>query len=309
MKYKDYYKILGVPREASAEEIKKAYRRLARKFHPDVSKETGAEEKFKDVNEAHDILSNADKRGAYDQLGYYQPGQDFRPPPGWGGRSGGNAGGDFSGMDFSDLFSQLFGGTHQGGARRPHGFHGGSAPRGRDVEAKLILTLEEAFHGVEKQVNLSGPQGERAVKLRVPAGALPGKRLRLAGKGQASQFGGPAGDLYLNIEISPHRLYRLEGVDLYLDTPITPWEAVLGMTLQVPTPTGDVRLKIAPGARSGQKMRLAGRGMPEPKGKGDFYVLLQIVAPPDITEEEKRIYETLSTLSHYDPRPGFPRGE
>lgn len=302
MKYKDYYQILGVPRDANAEDIKKAYRRLARKYHPDVSKEALAEEKFKDVNEAHDILSDQEKRAAYDQLGYYQPGQDFRPPPGWGGHAGGDSGGDFT-----DLFSQLFGGARAGGHRKSHGFRGGHAPRGQDVEARMVLTLEEAFHGVEKQISLDGSGGERSVKLRVPAGALPGKRLRLAGKGQASQFGGLAGDLYLNIEITPHSLYRLEGADIYLDTPITPWEAVLGTSLQVPTLTGDVRLKIAPGARSGQKLRLSGRGMPEVRDKGDFYVVLQIVVPPELTEEERALYEKLAALSRFEPRPGFSK--
>lgn len=171
----------------------------------------------------------------------------------------------------------------------------------------MVLTLEEAFHGVEKQISLDGSGGERSVKLRVPAGALPGKRLRLAGKGQASQFGGLAGDLYLNIEITPHSLYRLEGADIYLDTPITPWEAVLGTSLQVPTLTGDVRLKIAPGARSGQKLRLSGRGMPEVRDKGDFYVVLQIVVPPELTEEERALYEKLAALSRFEPRPGFSK--
>lgn len=308
MKYKDFYKILGMPRDAKAEDIKKAYRRLARKYHPDVSKEAGAEDKFKDVNEAHDILSDPEKRAAYDQLGYHRPGQDFRPPPGWGGRTGGGVGGDFAGMDFSDLFSQLFGGAHSGGARRPQGFRGGNAPPGQDIEARLVLTLEEAFHGMEKQVNLSGPGSERTVKLRVPAGALPNKRLRLAGKGQLSQFGGPAGDLYLNIEIAAHSLYRLEGADIYLDAAILPWEAVLGTTLQVPTLKGNVRLKIAPGARSGQKLRLSGRGMPGAAESGDFYVMLQIVVPPETTEEERALYEKLAALSTFDPRPGFPKG-
>lgn len=308
MKYKDFYKILDVPRDAKAEDIKKAYRRLARKYHPDVSKETGAEDKFKDVNEAHDILSDPEKRSAYDQLGYYRPGQDFRPPPGWGGRSGRDAGGDFSGMDFSDLFSELFGRAHSAGPGRSHGFRGRNASPGKDVEAQLVLSLEEAFHGVEKQINLSGPGSERTVKLRIPAGTLPGKRLRLSGKGQPSPFGGPAGDLYMTIEIAPHHQYRLEGSDIYLDTPITPWEALLGMTLKVPTLAGDVRLKLAPGARSGQKLRLPGRGMPGPKGKGDFFVMLRIVVPPNPSDEERALYEKLAAVSSFDPRPEFPHG-
>lgn len=302
MKYKDYYQILGVPRGASQDEIKKAYRRLARKYHPDVSKEAGAEEKFKDINEANDVLGDAEKRAAYDQLGSsWRSGQDFRPPPGWGG---GGGGGDFAGADFSDLFSQLFGGK-QGGGHRQGGFRGNMP--GQDIEATLSLSLEEAFQGVEKHLTLSTQQGPKDVKLRVPAGALPGKRLRVPGKGQASPFGGPAGDLYLVIEIAPHPRYRLDQRDIYIDTPILPWEAALGTSITVPTLSGSVRLKVAAGAKSGQKLRLSGRGMPAKEGAGHFYVQLQIVVPPEISDEARALYEQLAHLSHYDPRPDFPR--
>ena len=306
MKYKDYYKILGVARDAKAEDIKKAYRRLARKYHPDVSKEAGAEEKFKDVNEANDVLGDPEKRSAYDQLGYYQPGQDFRPPPNWGGRSGGASGaGDFSGMDFSDFFSQMFGGGmggQAGGAhRRPR-----TAARGHDVEATLTLTLDEAFNGCEKQVSVQG-SAQSSVKLRVPAGSLAGQRLRLSGKGQPSQMGGAAGNLLLTLQIAPHSLYRLEGKDIYLDTPIAPWEAALGATLTVPTLSGNLRLKVPVGARSGQKLRLSGRGMPSSEGNGDFFVQLQIVLPPTLSDEERELYERLQSLSQFNPRPSFPQ--
>lgn len=305
MKYKDYYKILGVARDAKAEDIKKAYRRLARKYHPDVSKETGAEEKFKDINEANDVLGDPEKRGAYDQLGYYQPGQDFRPPPNWGGRSAGSAGGgDFSGMDFSDFFSQMFGegmgGRGSGAHRRPR-----AAPRGQDVEATLTLTLEEAFNGCEKQISLPAT-GQSSVKMRVPAGSLPGQRLRLSGKGQASPMGGAAGNLLLTLQIAPHALYRLEGKDIYLDMPIAVWEAALGATLTVPTLSGNLRLKVPAGARSGQKLRLGGRGMPSSEGAGDFFVQLQIVLPPTLSDEERALYERLQSLSQFNPRPAFP---
>jgi curved DNA-binding protein len=308
MKYKDYYQILGVPRSASLDEIKKAYRRLARKYHPDVSKETGAEEKFKDVNEANDVLSDKEKRAAYDQLGHYQPGQDFRPPPGWGGRGGGA---EFSGMDFSDLFAQMYGGGMGGAGMhgdRSHGFGRQGAPRGQDVEANIVLTLEEAFHGVEKQIHLSGARdGMGNVRFRVPAGALPGKRLRLAGKGQASSYGGASGDLYLHIQIAPHARYRLESKDIYLDTPITPWEAGLGTSLLVPTLTGNVRLKIPLGARSGQKLRISGRGMPEKGGAGDFYVQLQMVLPSELSEQAQDLLKQLASTCAYEPRPDFPQ--
>ena len=299
MKYKDYYRILDVARNASADEIKKAYRRLARKYHPDVSKEAGAEERFKEVNEANEVLSDPDKRAAYDQLGFHRPGQTFRPPPEWGERFGGARGGaEFAGMDFSDLFSQLFGGAGGQGA------HGRSTPKGRDVEASIILTLEEAYQGTEKEVHVPGSGN---VRFRVPPGALPGKRLRLAGKGQASSYGGPRGDVFLHIEIAPHRLYRLEGKDIHLDTPIAPWEAALGATLLVPTLAGDVRLKVPAGTRGGQKLRLTGKGMPSPKGNGDFFVNLQVAVPGNLTEDEKELYARLAAISDFDPRPGFPK--
>jgi curved DNA-binding protein len=300
MKYKDYYKILGVERDAKAEDIKKAYRRLARKYHPDVSKEAGAEEKFKEVNEANDVLSDPEKRSTYDQLGSYQPGQDFRPPPDWAGRGGGFSGGG----DFSDFFAQMFGGGAEMGGRGHR--RSRAAPRGQDVEASLTLTLEEAFHGCEKHINLAAASGQRSVKLRVPAGSLSGQRLRLAGKGELSAMGGAAGNLLLTLQIAPHKLYRLEGKDIYLDTPIAPWEAALGCTLTVPTLAGNLRLKVPAGARSGQKLRLTGRGMPSSEGTGDFYVQLQIVLPPTLSDEERALYERLQSLSTVSLRPVFP---
>lgn len=306
MKYKDYYKVLGVTRQSSAEEIKKAYRKLARKYHPDVSKETGAEEKFKDVNEAYDVLGDAEKRAAYDQLGPHRSGQEFRPPPGWGDQFGFAHGGASPGdVDMSDLFAQFFGGGAGAGMGGRSGFQG--AARGRDVEATLAVSLEDAFHGVERTVHLSSPGGQpRSVRVRIPAGAVSGKRLRVAGKGQASMHG-TAGDLILTIEIEPHPLYRLEGRDIFLDTPIAAWEAALGNSLVVPTMSGNVRLKVPVGARSGQKLRIPGKGLPSPEGAGDFYVLLQIVMPATLTDEERAAYETIKAKSGFDPRPNFPR--
>lgn len=305
MKYKDYYKILGVSRDASAEDIKKAFRRLARKYHPDVSKESGAEEKFKDVNEAHDVLSDPEKRAAYDQLGAYRSGQEFRPPPDWGRQFGGEGRGfanDPGGMDIGDLFAQMFGMGGGMGGQGPRG-----RARGRDIEAAVHVSLEEAYHGTERTLSLSAPGGQpHQVRVRIPAGAVSGRRLRVSGKGQSSMHGTP-GDLYLQIEVDPHPLYRLEGRDIYLDTPVAPWEVALGGSIVVPTLAGNVRLKVPAGAKSGQKLRLPGKGMPSPEGAGDGYVVLQIAMPARLSAAEKQLYEQLRETSDFDPRPNFPK--
>jgi curved DNA-binding protein len=305
MKYKDYYKILGVARDASAEDIKKAYRKLARKYHPDVSKETGAEDKFKDVNEAQEVLCDPEKRAAYDQLGAYQGGQEFRPPPGWGERFG--AGGGFqgdAGTDFSDLFSQLFG---MGGRRTGHQGSARSG-KGRDIETELSLTLDEAFHGVERAMQLATPGHEpRTVKVRIPPGIVDGGRMKVPGKGDTGHAG-QRGDLYLKIRVAVHPLFRLEGHDLHLDTPITPSEAVLGSSLSVPTMTGTVRLKVPAGVKPGQKLRLSGKGMPRREGAGDLYVHLVIAVPDHPSDAEKRLYEQLAAVSDFNPRRHFPQG-
>lgn len=305
MKYKDYYKILGVTRDASADDIKKAYRKLARKYHPDVSKEKDAEEHFKDVNEAYDVLGDKEKRAAYDQLGAYRSGQEFRPPPDWGTRfgQGGFSQADFGGMDLSDLFAQMFG--MGGGVHARQGFSGGM--RGRDVETTLHLSLDEAFHGTEKTLQLASPgQAPKVVTVRVPAGATSGKKLRVRGKGETSMHG-QSGDLLLLIEVDPHPLFRTDGKDLLLDLPVTPWEAVLGTVVQVPTMGGSIRIRIPAGARAGQKLRLAGKGMPDASGKGDLYAVVQIVVPQELSEEERRLYEQLAEISRFDPRPKFPK--
>jgi curved DNA-binding protein len=302
MKYKDYYEILGVARNAPAEEIKKAYRRLARKYHPDVSKEKDAEERFKEANEAYEVLKDAKKRAAYDQLGRYQAGQDFRPPPGWEQRyTQGQRFRDFADLDFGDLFAELFGAGGLRGARP------GGRARGTNVEASVSVTLEEAYQGGERTLQLSVPgTAPRLVKVRIPPGVIEGQRLRVAGKGTPGPGG--VGDLLLSIHIQPHGLYRLEGHDLYMDLPLAPWEAALGAQVTVPTLSGPVRLKIPTGARSGQKMRLGGRGLPRPRnGHGDLYVVLQIVTPPTLSSEERALFERLAGMSHFDPRPGFPK--
>jgi len=298
MEYRDYYKILDVARTASAEEIKKSYRRLARKFHPDVSKEKDAEARFKEVQEAYEVLKDAEKRAAYDQLGSnWQQGQQFRPPPDWasayefnsGRASRGARNEDFEG-GFSDFFSSLFGGaggfSQTGPTRRR---------AGRDTQARIELDLEDVFKGASIQLN------NPTLKVTIPRGVTEGQRLRLAGKGEPSPHGGQAGDLYLEIHIRPHRLFQLDGRDISLSLPIAPWEAALGATVTVPTLGGSVEMRIPAGAQSGQKLRLRGRGLPgEPPG--DQTVQLKIVTPPASTPEAKALYEQMRKELAFDPR-------
>ncbi|MCG5534893.1 DnaJ C-terminal domain-containing protein [Ectothiorhodospira mobilis] len=307
MEYKDYYKVLGVERSASQDEIKKAYRRLARKYHPDVSKEPDAEARFKEVNEAYEVLGDAEKRKAYDQLGSsWRSGQDFRPPPDWDAWFGGAAPGGgfrtsagfqegFSESDFSDFFETLFG----GGARRTRGHrsHRGFQAPGEDRVARIALDLERAFRGGSVSVRA----GNRNLQVKVPAGVIPGQRIRLAGQGAPGMGGAPAGDLYLEVQIKPHPHFRLEGRDIHLDLPITPWEAALGATVSVPTLQGPVEMKIPAGSGSGRRLRLKGRGMPG-NPPGDQYVVLQMVTPPADTDKARRFYERMRKEMPYDPR-------
>jgi curved DNA-binding protein len=313
MKYKDYYAILGVPRDASADDVKKAYRKLAKQYHPDVSKEKNAEERFKEINEAHQTLSDAEKRAAYDQLGQYRPGEEIRPPPGWG-REFRFEQGNFDGfMDLSDLFEHLgaagFGrSAGRGGRAGGRGF----AARGQDYEVTAHLTLEEVFRGAELNLDLSapemGPDGEvrrvpKTIHVRVPKGATDGQRLRVPGKGGPGAGGGPPGDLHLNIVLRPHPLYKVQEHDLYLELPVTPWEAVLGAAIEVPTLDGRVKVSVRPGSRAGQKLRLAGKGLPKPKGgAGDLYCVLQIAMPAVVSDREKQLYEELGQLATFNPR-------
>src|SRR5438105_11156766 len=252
MKYKDYYAILGVPKSATADEIKAAYRKLARKYHPDVSKEKDAEAKFKDVAEAYQTLKNPDKRTAYDQLGSYQPGQDSQPPPDWQQHFG-DTHFSFEDLDLSDLFEAFRGARARAGPGAQR-----HAMRGEDFEVTAHVTLEQAYHGAEVELNLSVPdydeQGfvrrvERSFKARIPKGATDGQRLRIPGKGGKGFSGGRDGDLYLDIVLEPHPLFRVTGHDLYIDLPLTPWEAVLGTTVELPTPSGAVMLQVPPGTR------------------------------------------------------------
>jgi curved DNA-binding protein len=313
MKYKDYYAVLGVARGASEDDIKKAYRRPARKYHPDVSKEKDAEERFKEIAEAYQTLSDKEKRAAYDELGSHRPGEDFRPPPGWEShfaQGGGGDGIDLGGIDLGDLFEALGRGHARG--RRPAGGADSFAMPGQDFEASARLSLEEAFRGTELTLELSvaemTPDGglrrtPRSVRVRVPKGATDGLRLRVPGKGAPGFNGGPPGDLYLNIALRPHPRFRAAGHDLYLDLPITPSEAVLGATVEVPTMEGRVALNIRPGARTGQKLRVAGKGLPRPHGHaGDLYCVIGIATPAVPGERELALYRELAAASHDNPR-------
>ena len=316
MEYKDYYKVLGVSRDAKDDEIKRAYRKLARKYHPDVSKEANAEERFKEVQEAYEVLKDTTKRGAYDQLGSnWKSGQEFRPPPGWQGFSG-FGGGESEESDFgdvSDFFSSLFGGGRAsrrgGGFRQAH--PGGFQQRGRDEHAKLNISLEDAFHGGVKTVQLQvtdvDAQGHahphlRTLKITIPAGIASGQQLRLSQQGSPGMGNAPAGDLYIEVNIEPHPLYSLQGRDVYLTLPIAPWEAALGAKIKVPTLAGAVDMKIAEGSQAGQKLRLKGRGLPGKPTPGDQYALLQIVTPPAITDSQRELYEKMAQEMLFNPR-------
>ena len=313
MRYKDYYETLGLQPGATPEEIKKAFLWLARKYHPDVCKEAAAEETFKQINEAYQTLSDPQKREAYDQLGRHAPGEEFRPPPEWDSRywQGGDAVED---IDLSDLFARM--GFRSARQRSP-----GGAPfamRGQDLEVAATIGLADVVSGTQVSLQLvtselaadgNVRQVPRTVRIRVPKGVSEGERLRVPGKGGAGIGGGPPGDLYLDIHLQPHPLYKVVGHDLYLQVPIAPWEAVLGCQLEVPTLDGRLQLGLKPGARAGQKLRLKGKGLPRRKdGAGDLYCVLQLVTPTVITEAEKQLYQQLAQSSTFHPRSHLEAG-
>ena len=318
MKYKDYYEILGVPRDATADAIKKAYRKLAHKYHPDVSKDPKGEEKFKEVAEAYKTLKDAQARAAYDKLGSHRPGEDFRPPPDWDQQfAGGDGNFSFEDIDLSDLFAGLGG---RGGGSRAGGQRGANFPiPGQDYEVAAPITIEDAYRGTELDLNLSVPEYDEqgrlrrvplAFKARIPKGVTDGERLRLPGKGGKGLNGGANGNLYLNIALQPHPLYRATGHDLYLDLPLAPWEAALGASVEVPTLGGPVRLKVPAGTNTGQKLRLGKRGLPKRgEGEGDLFAIAQIVVPPALTEREKTLFKDLAQASTFNPRASFPTGD
>jgi curved DNA-binding protein len=317
MEFKDYYKVMGVARDATEAQIKQAYRKLARKYHPDVSKEKDAEARFKEVGEAYEVLKSPEKRAAYDQLGQGpRPGEDFRPPPDWGSgfEFSGPGGGDSA---YSDFFESLFGAPGRAGPGRGRSaFHTG---RGEDHHAKVLLDLEATLQGGTRQLTLRVPEvddegrvgsKERVLNVQVPKGILAGQTIRLAGQGSRAPGGaapaaGVAGDLYIEVEFQPHPWYRLDGRDLYLDLPVAPWEAALGATVKTPTPTGPaVDLKIPAGSQAGTKLRLKGRGIPASPA-GDFYVALQIALPGADDDKAKAAYAAFAAAMPFNPRAKF----
>ena len=312
MEFKDYYDIMGVPRDASQDEIKRSYRKLARKYHPDVSKEAEAEARFKEVGEAYEVLKDPEKRAAYDQLGAnWKAGQEFRPPPGWD-QGFEFRGGGFTGADagsFSDFFESLFGARHAGGGFGRAGFHA----QGQDSHARVLIDLEDAYQGANRSLTLRhtelGADGrprltERTLNVRIPKGVREGQHIRLTGQGGAGVGKGAAGDLYLEVEFRAHPVYHAEGRDVFLDLPVAPWEAALGASVKAPTPAGAVDLKIPAGSSGGRKLRLKGRGIPG-KPPGDLFVVLRIALPPAATEAEKKAYRDMQQALRFDPRAGL----
>jgi len=286
MQYKDYYEILGVTRGADADQVKRAYRKLARKFHPDVSKEKNAEDKFKELQEAYEVLKDPDKRAAYDQLGRdYRPGQTFRPPPDWAQRFGHSGSQRFSDLNgFSDFFASLFGGAASG------------PPLDADA-GPLDVTLEEAFSGTKRRVMLNEGGRARSVEVQVPPGVTDGQSLRIAGGGGRS--------LIFRIRLRAHALYAVQGKDVQVELPLAPWEAALGAKVAVPTLGGTVELTVPPGAQSGQKLRLRGRGFPGAPG-GDQLVIIKLVTPAAQSQQAKEAYERMKKEFNFDPRAGWP---
>lgn len=309
MEYKDYYKTLGLERDAKPEEIKRAYRKLARKYHPDVSKEDNAEEQFKQVSEAYEVLRDPEKRTAYDQFGSnWKAGQDFRPPPDWNQNSEFHGGGFTSAEagDFSDFFESIFNRGNAHSAQGQSGFHA----HGEDSHAKITIDIEDAYHGATRTITLKnteqGADGrpqvkERSLSVRIPKGVREGQHIRLAKQGGAGIGKGKPGDLYLEVEFRKHPYYSVEGEHVYLKLPVAPWEAGLGTQVEVPTPTGAVNLKIPPDSKNGDKLRLRGRGIPA-KTPGDLYVVINIVLPSTKTPEAEKAYKQFQKAFKFNPR-------
>ena len=314
MKYKDYYAVLGVPRDADVDQIKKAYRKLARQHHPDMSKEPNAEAQFKEAGEAYATLKDADKRAAYDQLGKQPIGEEFSPPPQWRQEYGGGNFGNANGASFDDIdLSDLFAAMGHGRAGDPRDAQRASMPmHGRDYENTVHIKLEAAHRGTKMNLELADEKGSRILEVTIPAGVREGQKLRLRGKGGKGRNGGADGDIYLHIALLPHPIFRTDGHDLYFDLALTPWEAALCAEVQVQTLDEPVLLTVPAGTRSGRKLRLQGRGLSNgskvddgaetKKGRGDLYALVHIDIPATLTDRERELYQELANLSTFDPR-------
>ena len=306
MEFKDYYKVLGVEHSASDDEIKKAFRRLARKHHPDISKAADASARMQELNEAHEVLRDKEKRAAYDRVGQgAQAGQTFQPPPGWDSGFEFSGGPDeFSdGADHSAFFEALFGAARRRGAP-------GRAHRGQDHHAKIVVPLEDAFHGATREITLHSPEidaagkvalHERTLQVAIPKGIRAGQQIRLAGQGSPGLGDGPRGDLYLEIEFAPHPRWRSDARDLYFTLRVAPWEAALGATIEVPTPNGSVEMNVPAASQTGRKLRLRGRGIPGSPA-GDFYVILELVLPPADDDKARDAYRQMARELAFDPR-------
>jgi len=314
MEFKDYYKTMGVAKDATQDEIKRAYRKLARKYHPDVSSEKDAEKHFKEVGEAYEVLKDPEKRAAYDELGHqFKAGQDFRPPPGWDSgfeysESGRGRAEDFG---FSDFFESIYGRQQRPGGRQAGGRQGIHI-RGEDHHAKVMIDIEDSYNGATRPITLRVPEltpdghvetRNRTLNVRVPKGIRAGQQIRLAGQGGMGIGKGGNGDLFLEVQFQPHPRFRVEESDIYLDLPVAPWEAALGAKVKVSSPGGELDLKVPPQSQTGKKLRLKGRGLPG-KTPGDFYVVLKIVNPPVTTEEDREAWRTLQKKFAFNPRTG-----
>lgn len=309
MEFKDYYKVLGVERSATQDDVKQAFRKLARKYHPDINKEPDAEAQFKEINEANEVLSDPEKRAAYDQLGQSaKPGEDFRPPPNWDAGFEFSGAGSASAHDFSDFFETLFAGARRRGAYRQETT--GLRIRGEDHHARIMVDLKDAIEGGTRTISLRVPEvdatghvvvRDRTLNVRIPKGVADGQNIRLKGQGAPGLGGAPAGDLYLEISLKPDPLYRISGRDLYLELPVAPWEAALGASVRTPTPLGPVMLTIPPGSFQGRELRIKGRGIPG-NVAGDLYAVLKIVLPPAETEKAKKAYMDMQRELAFDPR-------
>lgn len=312
MEFKDYYKALGVERSATQDEVKRAFRTLARKYHPDVNKEADAEANFKEISEAYDVLGDPEKRAAYDELGKGPPpGQQYRPPPDWDAGFEYTGAPDGSARDHSEFFEAIFG---RAGRSRPQPHERAAfKARGEDHHARIQIDLRDAFEGATRQITLRMPDidAEGHVRVRphtlnvtIPKGVTEGQHIRLKGQGAPGLGGGPDGDLYLEIEFNPDPFYRLAGRDLYIDLPVAPWEAALGAIIKTPTPAGAIMLKVPPNSFSGRELRVKGRGLPGDEA-GDLYAVLKIVLPPADTDKARQAYEDMRKELDFDPRARF----